>query len=35
MRADSVVVVLPDCQSLADVGEPGEDGLAEQLVTQA
>ena len=35
MRPDGVVIVLPDRQGRAHVDERGEDGLVEQLVTQA
>src|SRR6516164_3323962 len=35
VRRDGVVVVLPDRQGRAHMGERGEDGLVEQLVTQS
>ena len=35
MRPDGVVVVLPDRQRLAHMGERGEERLVEQLVTQS
>src|ERR1700733_14069436 len=35
VRPDGVVIVLPDRQGRARVGERGEDGLVEQLVTQS
>jgi hypothetical protein len=28
-------LLVPECQRLADMGERGEDGLVEQLVTQS
>jgi len=35
VRSDGVVVVLPDRQGLAGLGERSEEGLVEQLVAQS
>src|SRR5471030_1728325 len=34
VRPDGVVVVFPDCQSLASMSKRGEQSLVQQLVTQ-